>query len=95
MTHKSVAIVVLNWNKKRDTLECLCSVESLRSESEYDFDIIVVDNGSNDGSVFFLKQNFPKAFYIESPKNLGYAGGNNVGIIEVLRGGVFFCSHFK
>ncbi len=90
MTHKSVAIVILNWNKKEDTLECMRSVENLRSGLEHDFDIIMVDNGSTDGSVSFLKQNFPTAQYIENPTNLGYAGGNNVGIREALRKGYSF-----
>lgn len=87
MIHKFVAIIILNWNKKDDTLECLHSVSNSRL---HNFDIFLVDNGSTDGSVSFLKQNFPTAHYIENPENLGYAGGNNVGIIEALRSGYSF-----
>jgi len=83
MAKNSVAIVVLNWNKKDDTLECLNSVRNLRSKQI--FDIFLVDNGSTDGSVSFLKANFPRIYYIENPINLGYAGGNNVGIKEVIK----------
>ena len=83
MEHNSVAIVVLNWNKKDDTLECLNSLSNLRSEQQ--FDIFLVDNGSTDGSVLFLKKVYPKIYYIENPMNLGYAGGNNAGIREVIK----------
>ncbi len=73
----SVSIIVLNWNGAEDTLVCLVSLCSL---THPDYDVIVVDNGSTDGSVHQIKTNFPDLTVIETGQNLGYAEGNNVGI---------------
>ncbi len=73
-------IVILNWNGKNDTLACL---QSLRGYP----DIIVVDNGSHDDSVEAIKTQFPKMQVVETGMNLGYAGGNNVGIEIALKQG--------
>jgi Predicted glycosyltransferases len=73
----SVAIIVLNWNGKEDTLECLASLKNI----DYgNFQIIVVDNGSEDGSVTTISKHFPEVILLENCANLGYAGGNNTGI---------------
>jgi hypothetical protein len=72
-----VAIIILNWNGWRDTLECL---ESLQRLSYPNYQIIVVDNGSTDDSVERIKEKFPKFTLIETGRNLGYTGGNNAGI---------------
>ncbi|MBS0630224.1 MAG: glycosyltransferase family 2 protein [Verrucomicrobia bacterium] len=77
-----VAVIVLNWNGKEDTIKCLQSLQKL---SYKDLEIIVVDNGSTDGSQEALKTLFPKYTLIESGENLGYAGGNNVGIVYALK----------
>jgi len=81
MTAPKVSIIVLNWNGRSDTLECL---QSLRSVDYVRYDIIVVDNGSEDGSVGAIVRRFPEVKVIETGKNLGYAGGNNVGLNYVL-----------
>ncbi|MBP7075263.1 MAG: glycosyltransferase family 2 protein [Rhabdochlamydiaceae bacterium] len=73
-------IVILNWNGKKDTLACLKSLSPYK-------DIIVVDNGSHDDSVHEIKKQFPWVQVIETGINLGYAGGNNVGIEAALRQG--------
>lgn len=79
-----VAIVILNWNGKEDTLECLRSVMNL----DYgNFEVIVVDNGSSDGSVAEIRAQFPEVAVVETGQNLGYAGGNNVGIKRALAAG--------
>ncbi|MGH2612632.1 MAG: glycosyltransferase family 2 protein [Rhabdochlamydiaceae bacterium] len=75
-----VTIVILNWNGKNDTLACL---KSLRGYP----DIIVVDNGSQDDSVAAIQKQFPSVYVIETGINLGYAGGNNVGIEVALMQG--------
>ncbi|MGD0664400.1 MAG: glycosyltransferase family 2 protein [Rhabdochlamydiaceae bacterium] len=75
-----VTLVILNWNGKNDTLACL---ESLKSHRE----IIVVDNGSEDNSVEEIRKQFPSVRVIETGINLGYAGGNNVGIEAALKEG--------
>lgn len=72
-----IAIIILNWNGKDDTLACLASVTSI----DYpDFQAVVVDNGSSDGSVEAFRQAYPQVTILETGANLGYAGGNNVGI---------------
>jgi len=77
MTPPRIAVIILNWNGKDDTLACLESVTSI----DYpDFQAVVVDNGSSDGSVEAFRQAFPQVTVLETGKNLGYAGGNNVGI---------------
>jgi GT2 family glycosyltransferase len=83
----SVVIVVLNWNGRDDTLECL---RSLAAVSYGNFAVIVVDNGSVDGSVPAIRQRFPEVAVVETGKNLGYAGGNNAGIRAALEKGVEF-----
>ncbi|WP_022948507.1 glycosyltransferase family 2 protein [Methylohalobius crimeensis] len=72
-----VSIIILNWNGRDDTLACLDSVFKIDYPN---FDVVVVDNGSTDDSVPAIRKAFPQAHLIETGKNLGYAGGNNVGI---------------
>jgi GT2 family glycosyltransferase len=76
-----VAIILINWNNESDTAECLESCQAL----DYpDCSIIVVDNGSGDGSGRRLRERFPGVEVIETGCNLGFAGGNNVGIRHAL-----------
>lgn len=77
-----ITIIILNWNGWRDTLECLQSVHKINYPN---FDYLVVDNASTDGSVAQLRQAFPDAPILETDKNLGYAGGNNAGIAHALK----------
>lgn len=72
-----VFIVVLNWNRASDTVEC---VDSLQSLAYPNFEIVVIDNASSDGSVSALQNKFPALKVIQNSRNLGYAGGNNVGV---------------
>jgi GT2 family glycosyltransferase len=72
-----VVIIVLNWNGLVDTLACLESLEALDYQN---IELIVVDNGSTDGSVAAIRGQCPQAMVIETGKNLGYTGGNNIGI---------------
>ena len=72
-----VSIIILNWNGKEDTLECLDSVVNLEYPS---FEIVVVDNGSTDDSVDVIANKYPEIKIVQTGGNLGYAGGNNVGI---------------
>ena len=71
-----VTAIVLSWNGREDTLACL---ESLRG-----VDTIVVDNGSADGSADAVAERFPDVELIRAGVNLGFAGGNNVGIRRAL-----------
>lgn len=72
-----VSIIILNWNQKDMTLACL---RSLKKISYPNYEIILVDNGSTDDSVSVIKKEFPEFKIIENRKNLGVAGGRNVGI---------------
>jgi hypothetical protein len=71
------AIVVLSWNGRDDTLACLASIEAIAWPS---LDVLCVDNGSEDGSPTAVRERFPAVTLIENGENLGYAGGNNVGL---------------
>lgn len=83
MTPEVVA-VILNWNRPADTLACL---ESLRASGATDYEAVVVDNGSGDGSPALIHERWPEAVVIENGRNLGYAGGNNVGLRYALERG--------
>ncbi len=84
---KKVSIIILNWNGRELTCSCL---RSIKEETDYpDYEVIVVDNGSTDGSQEMLKREFPWARLIENPRNLGFARGNNQGM-EVAEGDYHF-----
>ena len=76
-----VTILVLNWNGKADTLDCLDSLTRVSYEPR---DIVVVDNGSNDDSPNAIAARFPTVKILPTGSNLGYAGGNNVGLRYIL-----------
>ena len=71
-----VVAVVLSWNGREDTLAAL---ESLRG-----IETVVVDNGSTDGSADAVAERFPEVELIRTGVNLGFAGGNNVGVRRAL-----------
>ena len=79
-----VGIVILNWNGREVLLDCLRSVSRLRYPH---FEVIVVDNGSRDGSKEMLARDFPGVLRIENDVNLGFATGNNQGIRLALERG--------
>ncbi|CAN5905345.1 glycosyltransferase family 2 protein [soil metagenome] len=84
MTHASpkVFILLLNWNGWQDTLDCLTSLTRLAYPN---FETIVVDNGSENGSEEKIRAAFPDTTLLQSGANLGFAGGNNVGLKYALR----------
>lgn len=73
----SLAIIVLNWNLYETTKHCL---ESLLQIDYPNHKIVLVDNGSTDNSGIRLKKAFPQIVLISNTVNLGFSGGNNVGI---------------
>jgi GT2 family glycosyltransferase len=79
-----VAIVILNWNGWRDTLECLASLRTLAYPN---YHVFVVDNASSDDSEAKIGAAFPDVTMIQSGANRGFAGGNNVGIRSALASG--------
>ncbi len=76
-----IAIIILNWNGKKDTLACLHSLSYLTYPN---FETLLIDNGSTDDSVLAIRQQFPDLCIIETGSNLGFAEGNNVGIKKAL-----------
>lgn len=68
--------VTVNWNRAKDTLECVDSLLQGNPGTE----VVVVDNGSTDGSSALLRERHPEVTVIESPRNLGYVKGVNTGI---------------
>jgi len=84
MTPDQITIVVLNWNRRDDTLACL---DSLAQAQLGGAKVLVVDNGSRDGSAAAVHARFPDVRVLELPENRGFAGGNNAGIRVALDGG--------
>lgn len=74
---KRVDVVVLNWNGWQDTIACLAS---LQRQDYPHFNLLVVDNGSTDGSVGQIKQAMPAVELLQTGANLGFGGGCNAGI---------------
>lgn len=72
-----VSIVILNWNGKDRLKKCLNSVKKISYSKK---EIIVVNNGSTDGSKNFLQKYHPEIKVIELKKNVGYARGKNMGV---------------
>ena len=76
-----VAIVVLNWNQRELTLDCLASLQAITYRNSR---VIVVDNGSSDGTAEAVHAGFPTVRVLALCSNLGFAGGNNVGMRHAL-----------
>jgi GT2 family glycosyltransferase len=80
-TNPPIAIILVNWNGFAYTKSCL---KSLAGIAYSNFTVFVVDNGSSDGSVPLLREGFPYIRLIESNTNLGFTGGNNLGILAAM-----------
>lgn len=80
--NKKIYIVVLNWNGFSDTKECL---DSLKRIDYTNYEIIVVDNGSTDGSAQKIEKDFPFVSLIKNKENLGFSKGNNIGIRKAMK----------
>ena len=72
-----VSIVIINWNSGKDIGLCL---ESLRKTKYDGYEVIVVDNGSTDGSTEMIEKDFTEVRIIRNGENLGAAGANNIGM---------------
>lgn len=73
--HRSVTVIIVNWNGERHLAQCLPAVIG---QSVPPDEIIVVDNGSTDGSLDLLER-FPSVRAVQLPENRGFAGGNKAG----------------
>jgi len=85
--HPLVSAIVLNWKNAEDTLRC---VGSLEAATYPNLRIVIVDNGSGDGSVGRFRTAFPRHEVIGLETNGGYAKGNNEGIRHALKLGAEF-----
>ena len=89
-----IAIVTLNYNGSKETLELL---KSLKEQTDKDFEIIVVDNASEEADFINLKNSlihiptsqvgYPQVQIVRNSENLGFSGGNNVSIHQTLKNG--------
>lgn len=77
MDHPLVSIITINYNESQVTLDML---ESLKGLTYSNYEVIVVDNASPNDAPDIIKQKFPGVKLIKSEKNLGFAGGNNLGV---------------
>lgn len=84
-----VAILLVTWNGKENTLDCLASL-STSNANRFTFHVTVVDNGSTDDSVSVIRKKFPRVDVIEAGRNLGFTGGTNIGVRRALEGAADF-----
>lgn len=73
-----LSVVIVNWNTQKLLKDCLTSV--FEKTKNINFEVIVVDNDSTDGSVAMVKKRFSQTILIENKKNLGFAKANNQAI---------------
>ena len=83
----SVSIIIVNYNTRDLLKDCLKSI--YEHTMDIDFEVIVSDNGSSDGSIEMLKTEFPQVILIENNANLGFGAANNRGL-EIAKGKYIF-----
>lgn len=74
-----VSVVVVNWNGRHHLTECL---DSLAAQTFSDFEVVLVDNGSSDGSVALVEEHYPTVKILPLAENTGFARGNNLGFAQ-------------
>jgi GT2 family glycosyltransferase len=84
ITTARIAIVIVNWERPHDTIEC---IRSILASKESGIQIILVDNGSRDDSVEQIKQSYPDVHLVQLSRNIGFSGGYNEGIRYALISG--------
>jgi|GEM_PF-349389 len=77
-----VSVIIINWNGQKWLKRCL---DTLSNQTYLNIELIMVDNASTDGSVDYVRQEYPVVKVVKSPTNSGFAAGNNLGI-EAARG---------
>jgi N-acetylglucosaminyl-diphospho-decaprenol L-rhamnosyltransferase len=73
-----LSVVIICWNDIKVILDCISSIHA--ETSEIDYEIVVTDNASSDGSVAAIRERFPTVRVVENPENGGFGKGNNAGI---------------
>ncbi|HEU4323914.1 MAG TPA: glycosyltransferase family 2 protein [Roseiflexaceae bacterium] len=80
----SIAILIVSWNTCDLLDRCLATVRASLEGTGIPWQAVVVDNASSDGTPTMLRERHPDALLIESGRNLGFAGGNNLGLRRIL-----------
>jgi GT2 family glycosyltransferase len=90
----SILITVLNWNGAEDTIEC---IQSLQKQSFKDFNILIIDNGSKENDFINLSvtERFSNVTIVRNEKNIGFAGGVNIGIQHAIDNNYEFVALFN
>jgi GT2 family glycosyltransferase len=76
-----LSIIIVAWNVRDLVLDCLASIGA--AELEISYEVILVDNGSVDGTVEAVSRQFPDVHVIALPKNIGFGAGNNQGLLKL------------
>ena len=79
---RKATIVIVSWDGKHLLAECLPSVIEAIKHDTANHEILVVDNGSTDGTIDFIRHNYPMVRILALDRNHGFAGGNNRGVRE-------------
>jgi len=77
---KKVTTIIVNWNDKDVIGDC---IQSILAQGRSDIDIIVSDNGLDDGSVDSIREQFPSVQIIENGKNIGFGSAVNRGLSDL------------
>lgn len=77
----NISVILVTWNQRDDALDCIRSLEETGAGP---LEIVVVDNGSRDGTVRAVREAFPRVSVLAAGENLGFAAANNAGIRAVL-----------
>ena len=72
-----ISIIILNWNGKKVTADCL---ESMKKQDLKNYEVVLIDNGSTDGSSKYLKKKFPFIKLVQNKENLGCSKAYNMGV---------------
>src|SRR6478752_6613016 len=75
-----LSIIIVNWNSKKYLRKCIHSIYEHTNGIE--FEVIVVDSGSFDGCDVLIAREFPRARFIQSEENLGFARANNLAAVQ-------------
>jgi GT2 family glycosyltransferase len=89
---RTVIVSILNWNTSTMTADCVASVLKLQLDADVTLQVLVIDNGSEEGDWEQLQKlvSYPNVELIRQPHNLGFAGGHNVAIALALARGAAF-----
>jgi hypothetical protein len=82
-----LSVIIVSWNVKNDLVNCLRSIKE--NWPRQDFELIVVDNASTDGTIELLKSDFPEVKLIINEENRGFSAANNQGI-KIAKGEYLF-----